>query len=82
MYKIPTLPASLQLPSIYGSVLSYEEILNIVVCKINEIVNFMDGELTKDLQAYIDARFNEIMVKAIYNADTETIIFDIPEVNK
>lgn len=42
----------------------------------------MDGELTKELQAYIDARFNEIMVKAIYNADTETIIFDIPEVNK
>ena len=75
------IPASLQLPSIYASVLSYEEILNILACKINEIIHFMNNQLTDELKAYIDARFNEIMVQAIYSADTETIIFSIPEVN-
>ena len=75
------LPSSLQLPSIYASVLSYDEILNILACKINEIINFMNNQLSAELKAYIDKRFNEIMVEAIYNADTETIILSIPEVN-
>lgn len=75
------LPPSLQLPSIYSSVLSYEEQINLLYCTVNQILSIIDNDLTVFLKDYIDKRFNEIMVKAIYNPSTETIYFSIPEVD-
>ena len=62
------------LPTSYVVSLSYEEQLIYLTSKMNEIINFMNDNITEELQQYIDQRFNDIMVDTSYDSQTETLI--------
>jgi hypothetical protein len=42
--------------------------------KINEIVGFINDTLDAEINEYIDRRFNDLMINAMYEAETETLI--------
>lgn len=69
------------LPTVYDESLSYYEELNKLVCKMNQIIEFANNELTDQLKAYIDARFNDMMINAIYDEPTETITLKLEMIN-
>lgn len=55
------------------------EILQKLGCKTNEIINFLNNILEQKLVEYIDKRFNDIMIDAMYDAETETLILYIKD---
>lgn len=67
------------LPTVYDESLSYGEELNKLVWKMNQIIQFANNELTEELKAYIDQRFNDMMITAIYDEPTETITLRLEE---
>lgn len=69
------------LPTTYDDSLSYEEQICKLLSKMNEIIDFANGELSDELKAYIDKRFNSIMMDAIYDPETETITLRLKEEN-
>ena len=58
------------LPSVYSEELTNMEMIAKLTQKINEIVE----EINNELEHYIDVNFNNIMINAIYDPETETII--------
>lgn len=62
------------LPLSYDDSLSYYEQLCKLTNKMNEIVEFINGNLSEVIQNYIDKKFNDLMINAIYDEATETII--------
>lgn len=62
------------LPVSYDYSLSYYEQLCKLTNKMNEIVEFINGNLSEVIQNYIDKKFNDLMINAIYDEATETII--------
>lgn len=64
------------LPLTYDDSLSYYEQLCKLTNKMNELVNFVNGEISTTIQNYLDQHFNDIMINAIYDESTETIILE------
>jgi hypothetical protein len=62
------------LPLTYDDSLSYYEHVCKLTTKVNEIIDFIDTNLDKALTEYIDAQFNNLIINAIYDESTETII--------
>lgn len=62
------------LPVSYDDSLSYYEQMCKLTNKMNEIVEFINGNLSEVIQNYIDKTFNDLMINAIYDEATETII--------
>lgn len=62
------------LPVSYDDSLSYYEQMCKLTNKMNEIVEFINGNLGEVVQNYIDKKFNDLMINAIYDEATETII--------
>lgn len=61
------------LPTVYGEALSYMEMLRRVIDAINALtVAFNDG-LSAEINQWIDANYNELLLNAVYDPDTETI---------
>lgn len=63
------------LPLTYDNRLSYYEQLCKTTHKINEVIQLINGDITKSLQEYIDQHFNELMINASYDESTKTIFF-------
>lgn len=63
------------LPLTYDESLSYYEFLCKLTHKINEVIEWVNGSLEQTLINYVNEKFNSIMINAIYNESTETIIF-------
>lgn len=63
------------LPLTYDNSLSYYEQLCKTTHKINEVIAFINDDITKTLEAYIDEHFNEIMIDATYIESEKTIYF-------
>ena len=63
------------LPLTYDNSLSYYEQLCKTTHKINEVIQLINGDITKSLQEYIDQHFNELMINASYDESTKTIYF-------
>ena len=63
------------LPLTYDNSLSYYEQLCKTTHKINEVIQLINGDITQSLKEYIDEHFNELMIKASYDASTKTIYF-------
>ena len=61
------------LPLVYDDSLSYYEQLCKLTSKMNEIIEFVNGNITENIQKYIDEKFNELMINAIYDENSETI---------
>lgn len=64
------------LPLTYDDSLSYYEQLCKLTNKMNELVDFVNGEISTTIQNYLDKHFNDIMINAIYDESTETIILE------
>lgn len=62
------------LPSSYMLSLSYEEQLLCIGKKIEEIIGFVNDVLEQKINDYINAKFNDMMINAMYEAETETLI--------
>lgn len=61
------------LPTVYGEALSYMEMLRRVIDAINALtVAFNDG-LSAEINQWIAANYNELLLNAVYDKDTETI---------
>lgn len=67
------------LPSSYMHSLSYEEQLLCIGKKIEEIIGFINDVLDKEINNYITQRFNDLMINAMYEAETETLILYLDE---
>ena len=65
------------LPTAFMESLSYWEGLNVLVNKMNEIIDFANNELTQELKEYINQEFNNILLDTMYDAETETLIMYI-----
>ncbi len=61
------------LPLTYDDSLSYYEQLCKLINTINDIVSVIDGNIDVNIQEYIDKRFNNLMINATYDSNTETI---------
>lgn len=64
------------LPLTYDDSLSYYEQVCKLTNKMNEIVDFINGYISERIQQYIDERFDTLMINAIYDESTETIILE------
>lgn len=62
------------LPTVYSDALSYGEQLNHLTLKMNEIIGLINGELDEALEKLIDEKFNNIMLDAMYDPITETLV--------
>lgn len=49
--------------------------------KIDEIINFINTTLDKSINEYIDARFNNMIINTMYEAETETLVLYLDEKN-
>lgn len=61
------------LPLTYDDSLSYYEQVCKLTTKMNEIIDFINTGANEALKEYIDTLFNNLIINAIYNENTETI---------
>lgn len=50
------------------------ELFSKMVGYVKALDSFVKNELDKQLKAYIDERFNDILLDTMYDAETETLI--------
>lgn len=70
---IPTTYTQKVIPLAFDESLSYYEQICRINKKINELISIFNEDLTKELKEYIDLRFNDIVMNAMYDAETETL---------
>ena len=58
----------------FDSITLYE-MLQKLGCKLNEVIKFIDTTLEQELNEYINAKFNQMMLDTMYEEETETLIF-------
>lgn len=64
------------LPLSYDDSLSYYEQVCKLTNKMNEIISVINGDIVERIDNYIDEHFNSLMINAIYDESTETIILE------
>lgn len=62
------------LPTTYLVSLSYEEQLLLLCKKQEEIINFLNDTIDETLQKYINEKFNDLIINAMYEEETETLV--------
>ena len=65
------------IPLAFDESMSYYEQICRLTSKMNELIDFANNELSEELKAYIDKRFNDIMLDTMYEPETETLIMYI-----
>ena len=68
-----------EIPSTFKESLSYYEAISVIIDKVNELSLFVNTVLTQQISAYIDKRFNDMMIDAMYDAPTETLILSLTD---
>ncbi len=64
------------LPLSYDDSLSYYEQLCKLIYKMNEIIEFTNGGISEVIRNYIDEKFDDFILNAIYDEATETIVLE------
>lgn len=62
------------LPTSYLASLSYEEQLLCIGAKTDEIVTFINSVLEQAINDYINEKFNDMVINALYEPSTETLV--------
>ena len=62
------------LPLVFDDSISYYEAVSRLVFTVNQLIAFINGSVDENLKDYIDSRFDNLMLNAIYDEKTETII--------
>lgn len=65
------------LPLVYDESISYYEVLDKTVQKLNELIEVMNDKLDE----YVRARIDELFINATYDEATETIFLTMEEVS-
>lgn len=68
------------LPAVYDESLSYYEAICKLANTVNDIVDIVNGNITDALKKAVAEYFDEVMISASYNEETETISFASSEV--
>ena len=63
------------IPLEYAESLSYMEWLIQLTKNQNEMSKWLSGNIDSLIEEYIDKRFDDLMINATYNEETETIYF-------
>lgn len=63
------------LPLVFDDSISYYETVSRLVFTVNQLIALINGSVDENLKDYIDSRFDNLMINAIYDEKTETIIF-------
>lgn len=63
------------LPLVFDDSMSYYEALSRLVYTVNQLIGLINNGVDENLKEYIDERFDSLMINAIYDYRTETIIF-------
>lgn len=67
------------LPLVYDNSLSYYETLCKFSNKLNELIQFINDLIDEKIIEYIDKRFNDMFINAIYNESEESITLKLEE---
>ena len=67
------------IPAEFDNSISYLEILYKLTGKINEVIDFVNVVLENKLSEYIDQRFNDMMIDAMYDPATETLVLKLED---
>lgn len=71
------IPCSVKiLPVSYDYSLSYYEQLCKLTDKMNELVEFINNNFSEQIQNYLDKKFDDLIINAIYDEATETIVLE------
>lgn len=62
------------LPLVFDDSMSYYETVCKLVYTVNQLIGIINGDLSDNIKQYIDEQFNNIMITAIYDPETETIL--------
>lgn len=62
------------LPLVFDDSISYYEKVCKLVYTVNQLIGIINGDLSDNIKQYIDEQFNNIMITAIYDPETETIL--------
>lgn len=73
------LTVSKTIPSEFDNSLSYMEILMELCGKTNQIIDIINNVLDNAISAYIDKRFNDMMIDAMYDSENETLILSLSD---
>lgn len=63
------------LPLVFDDSISYYEAVSRLVFTVNQLIALINGSVDDVLKDYIDSQFDNLMMNAIYDEKTETIIF-------
>lgn len=55
------------------------EVLQKLGEKTNEVIRFVNNVIEDKISEYIDQRFNDMMIDAMYDAETETLVLYLTE---
>ena len=67
---------AIALPSVYQEALSYGEVQCILFNKIETIEKLLNEQIDEIMSNWLLQNFNELMLNAVYNQETETIILN------
>ena len=62
------------IPLAFDESMSYLEDIACLKAKINEVITFVNNVLEDKITEYIDERFNDMMINAMYESETETLV--------
>lgn len=70
----PKQPIFKVIPLAFDESMSYYECICKLTSKMNEMINFLNNNISEEIKLYIEEEFNNIMLDAMYNAETETLV--------
>lgn len=62
------------LPLVFDDSISYYEAVSRLMFTVNQLIALINGSVDEVLKDYIDSQFDNLMINAIYDEKTETII--------
>lgn len=69
------------IPLAFDESLSYLEDIASLRQKLNEVIEFVNDVIDDKIVDYIDKRFNDMMINAMYEEETETLVLYLSEEN-
>lgn len=69
------------IPLAFDESLSYLEDIASLRQKLNEVIEFVNDVIDDKIVDYIDQRFNDMMINAMYEEETETLVLYLSENN-
>lgn len=62
------------LPLVFDDSISYYEAISRLIYTVNQLVLLINNSIDENLKSYIDSKFDSLMINAIYDKETETIV--------